>query len=673
MRSLPAWLPNADLACAVAAGALWYLRPEFGPWPLLLVLSPWLVRLVAAGRLGWATPFDLPLVLFVATAGLAVWSAYDRTVAWSKFWQIVGGVFLFYALANGLAQAGQTAPTSQEPAGEPAEDEGQRAAGRRARRRAEQYAWLLAVFGAGVAVYFLATHDWDVYPGKFPALEQLGRELQAPLPALPGHRLHPNVAGGLMAMMLPFSVLVTGLAGRRLSDEEAFEPHEARRLAWSLFLGLALLVATSVGLLLSSSRGAWLALTAAGLLAFWGMAARQLSRRRPKRRSWLLFGGLGAAFLAGWLLIWLWPPALTGALNVLPDLASGLRRADLYRNSLILAMDYPLIGAGLGGFMMLHSTYSFLTHVGFSVHSHNLFLNVAIEQGLLALLALAWMWLLVGEAIWRDVAGRMQRRRRRSSRSNPAGLGWGEADVTRPGALSPNDSQSAHRRRPGPPALDAAALSLVVMLVHGLVDDPLYGSRAVLLLFAPLAFAAPALTAAQPAALREQWPIWALVVGLVVLIGLLWWRPLLSTVEANLAAVRQSRAELALYSWPEWPIQDELRRSLEMGPVVAGYERALELNPSNGSANRRLGQIELSLGAYEAALGHLEAAYQSTPWDNATQQLLGEAYLVNGRAAEGQALWADVNDVQGQLGIRAFWYDHIGDEVRLAAVQAAMK
>jgi hypothetical protein len=123
MRSLPAWLPYADLACAVAAGALWYLRPEIGPWPLLLVLSPWLVRLVAAGRPGWATPFDLPLVLFVATAGLAVWSAYDRTVAWSKFWQIVGGVFLFYALANGLAQAGRAVLADQGLAGEPAEDE----------------------------------------------------------------------------------------------------------------------------------------------------------------------------------------------------------------------------------------------------------------------------------------------------------------------------------------------------------------------------------------------------------------------------------------------------------------------------------------------------------------------------------------------------------------------
>ena len=63
--------------------------------------------------------------------------------------------------------------------------------------------------------------------------------------------------------------------------------------------------------------------------------------------------------------------------------------------------------------------------------------------------------------------------------------------------------------------------------------------------------------------------------------------------------------------------------------------RALALNPGNGTANRRLGQIMLSQGAYEQALVHLMMAYEATPWDNATRQLLGEAYLVNGRCRKG--------------------------------------
>jgi hypothetical protein len=51
--------------------------------------------------------------------------------------------------------------------------------------------------------------------------------------------------------------------------------------------------------------------------------------------------------------------------------------------------------------------------------------------------------------------------------------------------------------------------------------------------------------------------------------------------------------------------------------------------------------------------------------------LYGEALIVTGREAEGAALWATVNNAQGQLDIRAFWYEHIGDAARLAAVQAA--
>ncbi|MGC9334560.1 MAG: hypothetical protein ACP5JJ_10455, partial [Anaerolineae bacterium] len=71
-RSVPSWLPYADLACAVMAGALWYIRPELGAWPLAIGLVPWAIRLVSTGRPAVRTAFDLPLILFVATAGLGI-------------------------------------------------------------------------------------------------------------------------------------------------------------------------------------------------------------------------------------------------------------------------------------------------------------------------------------------------------------------------------------------------------------------------------------------------------------------------------------------------------------------------------------------------------------------------------------------------------------------------
>ena len=67
--------------------------------------------------------------------------------------------------------------------------------------------------------------------------------------------------------------------------------------------------------------------------------------------------------------------------------------------------------------------------------------GVAIEQGLFAILALFWMWVLFALAIWRKAAG---------------------------GKLQP--------------WLIAATLSLVTILVHGLVEDAFYGSRALMLL-----------------------------------------------------------------------------------------------------------------------------------------------------------------------------------------------
>lgn len=142
---------------------------------------------------------------------------------------------------------------------------------------------------------------------------------------------------------------------------------------------------------------------------------------------------------------------------------------------------------------------------------------------------------------------------------------------------------------------------------------------------------------------------------------------------SNLAAVNQSKQELAVYQWPEWKIQDAARLSIELDRVIANYQRALDLNPNNASANRRLGQIELSYGEYESARKHLEVAYRQNPHDNATRQLLGEAYISTGNLQHGANLWRSVNNGQDQLSLRYFWYGHIGDFERQAAIRSVIE
>ena len=562
-------------------------------------LAPWLGRYILESRLTRRTPFDLPLLLFLLTAGVGVWSAYDRSAAWPKFWLIVCGLLLFYALANA------------EPIG-------------------EMRIWLLSLFGAGVAAYFLVSNDWDAYPAKIDVLTRLGHAVQAPLPPLPGHRLHPNVAGGIMAMLLPYAGWTVARTWQNL--RRGVRPVPPRR--WlALLLALTALAVTAFALLMTTSRGAWLGLAVAMVLAGLWAISGWLSRDHARRRAWLFPGLLAAALALILALGMLWPGGVIALVDAVPGPKTGLGRLDLLRSTLILARDYPIIGAGLGGFQMLHSTYVLLIHVGFTVHSHNLYLNVAIEQGLLALLALLWMAVLFGAAVWRC--------------------------LLRPGA------------RRGPNGLGVAALSLVIILTHGLVDDVLYGSRSVLLLFVPLAFAVPCLK--DWIARLDRRALLVLPVGIVLLIALaLNWRgPVLASISSNLGAVRQSQAELSTYAWPDWPIQDALRRATDLGHPIAYYERALVLDPGNATANRRLGQIELSLGEYEDALAHLEAAYASEPWSSTTRQLYGEALIVNGRVDEGQALWSTLSAAQGQVGIRLYWYDSIGDTQRAAWIQEA--
>ena len=569
----------ASLVAAVAAAALWYHWPQVGAWPLLLGLAPWPV----ARRLPPRSPAHIPLFAFTLTAAVSLGAAYDPATAWAKFWLIIGGWLLFTALVA-LHQAGLV----------------------------RQAAWLLAALGAVVSLYFLCTNDWDSYPTKIAMLVDVGRVLRRWMPAFPGHPLHPNVVGGLLGMSLPFAATTVW------SNQ-----------GWRRAGGAGLLFFSLVGLLFTASRGAWAALAGAALLIGGWQLAGWVSRRRSLPRRWLMLGGLCLSASLALAFLLFGAPAWGRLLAALPGPNSTLSRLDLYRGSLSLAADYPLLGAGLGSFPLLYASYSLLVHVGHSIHAHNLWLDVAIEQGGLGVLALGWLVVLAGISLWRATA----------------------------------DGRAAA-------PLAAGALSLTTILAHGMVDDAFYGSRALLLLFAPLAFV---LADPRPRQRRQSRRRLAAALLLALLALLPWQRQPRALAWRNFAAARQSRIELTVYQWPDWPLQDAVRRAVDLSQPIAAYERALALDPANASANRRLGQIELSLGDYDRALAHLQAAYAAAPSNNATRQLLGEAIIVTGGVDAGTTLWAGINQAQGQLALRAFWYEHLGDEQRLAWVHEAMR
>lgn len=577
----------------------------------MLALAPWLARWVVLGKPGYHTPFDWPLAGFLITAGVAVWAAFDRQNAWDKFWLIVGAVLLYYSFANWAAKTGVKALVIQ--------------------------AWMLAILGTLIAVYFTLSHDWDAYPSKYSTITEIGRAIRSAVPETPFDRFHPNVMAGAMAILLPFSAGVTAGSwyGRRTKE---------------VVVGIVLFGLTAAGLVLTGSRGSWAAVVIVAILVLWWLVVRRALTKSRRRRKWFL-ASIAVVVLLLTLLLILFPSPADTVLSKLPSLESGLKRADLYRNSLILINDYPFIGAGLNNFMMLYSTYSLLLHVGFTTHGHNFFLNLTVEQGIIGVFTFLWMLLLMGEAAWRMMAGRQEIKGSR-----------------KPDAVSPANNLTQQAI-----LLGAAVSSILVLVLHGIVDDAIYSSRMVLLIFLPFAFAVPVLLKTRTPSRREQLRAILAGMAILVLIVIFSWRPILSLLNSNLAAVRQGQAELSVYSWPDWPIQDAVRREVDLQSAIAGYEKALSLNPGNAVARRRLGQIKLSLGEYEEAVRHLEVAYSQASWDNATRQLLGEAYIANGQLDLGADLWSSVDNSNGQLLLRESWYGFIGENERMSQLADAIE
>lgn len=555
----------------------------------------------------------LAAILFLATAAMGVWAAFDQASAWRRLALIAAGMVLMVVIW-GVGRVW-----------------GERALG-----------WLAlgcAPAAGLLGAYFMLSFDWaGKGVKKLPGLYQVGLWIQATRPNLPiPENLHPNVAASGLSLLICLGA--GGLIWLWL-----------RRRGWmhkllAALAGLAL-AAAGLALVFTVARGAWLGLLAGILAAAYG---RWQSRGRHGAKARWLVRALAAVAVVG-LAVALWlaltssafTPAGGGSNTVVNRLA-------LWQHALDLIRDYPFTGSGLGSTMMVHAVYVMLIHVGFIPHMHNLFLQIAIEQGIFGLAAFL---ILLALALWRA---------------------W-----------------LAARSGGGILAL-AAAAALIAMIVNGLADAGLYASLMVPLLFLPIGFGLglPRPASSPTPARRRLMPA-ILIVALSLAAALLLLLPFTRAAwQANLGAVEQTRIELSRYHWPKPRFIDQVRRdsASDLAPALAHYRAALALNPSQATANRRLGQIELSLGEYEAARQHLQRAYQTAPGQQATRASLGESYAIAGQSDEAVRLWRSVSNqlwwdfdwlLQQSLQLRWAWYrslrenEHAGG-IRQAGIEMGFK
>lgn len=207
-----------------------------------------------------------------------------------------------------------------------------------------------------------------------PFLPKMSVPVTIPIDGTDGGRVNPNAVAGTAVLVLPvvLAVAVLPRSGSRLRS----------------ILRSCGFVATSIALalvLLLASRSAWAALSAAGCALLY----RRLS-------DWRLRLTLGGVLISvGVVTVWAlfkWHPPLAVRVHELPELnwintyTSFAMRIEVWRDALIQLRQAPLLGIGINAFHSAHLGPPF-DRVSVMSHAHNIFLQVALDLGIVGLLA----------------------------------------------------------------------------------------------------------------------------------------------------------------------------------------------------------------------------------------------------------------------------------------------
>jgi putative inorganic carbon (HCO3(-)) transporter len=317
---------------------------------------------------------------------VSLWASMDLQRSMPKLYGIVLGVAICYAIVNNV------------------------------RRPSAAWSVGLAMAWLGVAVTALALlgTDWGEpgpirlpleYSGIARLLTRMGGSLSV--------GFNPNEVGGALTLFVPFviSLLVLGLRhGGTAMGQGALRwdsgrlPRLARHRLMPTMLALGLLPML-VTLALTQSRAAWLG-TGAGLLVIASFGPRWLRAT------------VAIVVVAGCLaLCWLGPGSVADWLLAVDSDRTIAPRFDIWLRAVHMMQDMPYTGVGLNMFSQtVNSLYPLLTVPPEKVleltHAHNVLLQVAVDVGLLGLVAYLALLLGVGASwvySWRHLASRPMR------------------------------------------------------------------------------------------------------------------------------------------------------------------------------------------------------------------------------------------------------------------------
>lgn len=557
------------------------IRPAVGPWIMLIALLPWMARLVVGKFPFQRTRFDWLLLIFLITAWSAYWSAYDKDSAWNKIWLIVLAVLLYYALVSQPKQ---------------------------------NFVWISFILfgiGVGTSIYFFLTHDFANTPIGITSWWMNIR------PQFGWHAIHHGYVSGILVVTTLYSLY--GISAiKRISSR-------------GIFIISILLVLLGLGMMIgafffSISRGMWLAIAGAvGTWVLWKMLIAGKSVAASKKRVFPIVVLTYLSILV--VLVYVGPAILDS--NLTQSEYGSNSRTELFLRGTYFLEEFPIIGGGLNSFPGLYSQYLLVIPHYYFVNSYNLFLDVAIEQGLIGGLALLFIYI---GSVW---------------------VG----------------SQALHKTRVAETRslVWISFLALTIVIVHGMLYDYLYNGIGAFLLFLPIGILVNGVSQGSNESdeylpesiphlrvqdnLSRSFPV-AMGVGLVLILMLFSGR-LISMWYSNLGTVQMSQVELMGFPTGQWTDPINLPK---LRPAEASLHTSLQFDPNNRTANHRLGLIYMLRGDFVSAARYLETAHALAPNHRGILKSLAYCYVWLGDVGKAQELLSRIPEAVDEMGVYVWWW-----------------
>jgi len=355
----------APLRTLIATEASFQLPVDIGQVALFGVLAAWLAHFIVRNRTLPKLPYSplyIPLLLVLVLTSPGVFTALSFgawATEWLKWVQMLVLVFIVLTVVSGRA-------------------------------------WQWLIFGlvlAGVANAIVGLYEFLGGSGALHLLinDRFFRAF--------GTFGQPNPFGGFMGLLTPVALTcVLGYATRWWSQRRRIDG------AAALFYAVCTLILLT-GIIISWSRGAWLAFAAALVVVLLALPYR----------TWHGLTLAGGMLLVG-LTLWLSgvvPESVVARISssteeffaledvrgvdITPDNYPVVERLAHWQAALNMTRAYPWVGVGLGNYEVAYPNFRLINWDEPLGHAHNYYLNILAEAGLIGLLGYGKAWLLI---IW---------------------------------------------------------------------------------------------------------------------------------------------------------------------------------------------------------------------------------------------------------------------------------